>query len=296
MAGFGTKKEQTAVKRLTIHQLAGKELAKQAENHYKKGELRSAESLYRQAFNIGFQNRTLNENLGKICWRSGREKEALQWYSNILKIDPSHQSNYIIYVNLGRINSHLGRHDKAINFLLKSLEIKPDDPVIHLILGGLYKDLGKLDQALTSILKSLEIKPDNHIALVSLGDIYKDLGKLDQALAYMLKSLEIMPKNHVALAKIGCIYNNLGKLDHANASFLKSLELKPDNHFALSQLLTTYESVNLNSLKAIALKIINQNKSRLNELGFIEAISSLGEEFTMEALEADKSSAGNTLN
>ena len=113
-------------------------------------------------------------------------------------------------------------------------------------LGSIYKDLGNLDRALASTLKSLEIKPDNPTAHVNLGSIYKDLGNLNQALAYTLKSLE----------------------------------LKPDNPTALSNLFSSYGEGDLPVLRSTALRALEHNQEVLNDLTYIEALSSLGKDLT----------------
>ena len=53
-------------------------------------------------------------------------------------------------------------------------------------LGEIYKELGNLDEALNSILKSQKLSPDNPDIYMNLGIIYLELGKLDQALTSTL--------------------------------------------------------------------------------------------------------------
>ena len=123
-------------------------------------------------------------------------------------------------------------------------------------LGGIYKDLGNLDKALESTLKSLELKPDNPNAYMNLGGIYKDLGNFEKALE----------------------------------SILKSLELKPDNPNALSNLFGTYGKEEIPKLEYLAHRAIQSNLDILNDLTYIEVISSLGKKRTLEII-SKKSSA-----
>ena len=53
----------------------------------------------------------------------------------------------------------LEEFNEALASTLKALELKPDDPTVHMNLGGIYKELGQLDKALASTLKALELKP-----------------------------------------------------------------------------------------------------------------------------------------
>lgn len=295
MSGFGKKQKQAAVKRSTINQLAGKELTKQGEYHQKHGDLKSAESLYRQAIKIGFQNQIIYERLGNFCMHSGREREALHWYRNGLKIDPNHQNNYIIYAKSAEIYISIGAYDQALTSIHKALELKPDNPILLLILGNVYTNLGNLDQALASILKSLKLKTDNPDALINLGSIYKKIGNLDQALASTLESLKLKPNNPDAFRNLSNIYKDLGNHRQSFASALRSIEIKPDNPDIIINLFLVYGEEDLENLKKLILNIINNNSNCLNNLSFIDAISSLGEDFTRNALAINDISSRSAL-
>ena len=79
---------------------------------------------------------------------------------------------------------------------------------------------------------------------------------------------------------LGDIYKELGNLEQALASTLKSLELKADNPNALSKLCNISSKKDLSGLKSIARRAVDKNKKLLNDLNYIEAISSLGKELT----------------
>ena len=114
---------------------------------------------------------------------------------------------------------------------------------------------------------------------MNLGGIYKDLGNLDHALASTLKSLELKPNNPDAHMNLGGIFKDLGNLDQALASTLKSLELKPDNPRALSNLCSTYREGDLPVLKSTARRALEHNQEILNNLTYVEVLSSLGKDF-----------------
>ena len=79
---------------------------------------------------------------------------------------------------------------------------------------------------------------------------------------------------------LGVIYKELGNLDKALAYTLKSLELKPDNPGALSNLFSSYGEGDLPVLKSTARRALDHNQEILNDLTYIEALSSLGKDFT----------------
>ena len=153
--------------------------------------------------------------------------------------------NAALFSNLGIICQTSQRTEEAISLYKKAIQINPYHPDAYTNLGGLYKDLGNFDQALATTLKSLELKPDNPDALINLGGIYMGLGNLDQAVA----------------------------------STLKSLELKPDNPVALTNLFNSYGEGDLPVLKSTARRALEHNQEILNDLTYIEALSSLGKDF-----------------
>ncbi|MDB4346381.1 tetratricopeptide repeat protein, partial [bacterium] len=90
-----------------------------------------------------------------------------------------------------------------------------------------------------------------------------------------------------ALINLGGIYKDLGNIDQALAATLKSLELKPDNPDALSDLFGFYAEGDLPILKSMTRKAADLNKDMLNNLSYIEAISSLGKEFIKGIISAN---------
>ena len=82
------------------------------------------------------------------------------------------------------------------------------------------------------------------------------------------------------------IYKDLGNLDQALASTLKSLEINPNNPDALSNLFSFYREGDLPLLKSITRRALDHNQEILNDLTFIEALSSLGKDFTKSIISA----------
>jgi len=89
---------------------------------------------------------------------------------------------------------------------------------------------------------------------------------------------------------LGGIYQDLGNLDQALVSTLKSLELKPDDPNALSNLFNIYGKEQISTLESIARRAIEINQDIVNNLSYIETISSLGKDLAKGIL-STKSSA-----
>ena len=247
MAGFGEQKGRNKKRPQQKPQISGESLLKNAINHHMRGDLVNAESRYREAIKIGYYNHAIFTNLGVICKNSGRPEEAILLYKKAIEISPNEPD---AYNNLGNLYQSLGNFTAAIAFSNKSLKLNSSNSNALTSLGWSHKELGNLDQALASTLKSLELKPDNPTAHMNLGGIYKDLGNLDQALS----------------------------------STLKSLELKPDNPGALANLLNNYGEEDIPILKSMAQRAVGKNQDILNDLSYIEAISSLGKNFAKDII------------
>ena len=181
------------------------------------------------------------------CHAHGDLVNAEKYYREAIN---SGATNSALFSNLGVICQKTQRTEEAISLYKKAIQINPNNPTAHLNLGGIHKDLGNLDLALASTLKSLELNPDNPTSHLNLGGIHKDLGNLDLALA----------------------------------SILKSLELKPDNPDALSKLLNLYGEGDFSKLGHIARRAIESNKEILNNLSYIEAVSSLGKDIAKDII------------
>ena len=181
---------------------------------------------------------------------------------------PNSQSLATAYSNLGSTYSHLGDHEKALEYQLKALAIKeqvlpPTHPSLatsYNNVGGTYGDLGDHAKALEFKLKALAIReqvlPPTHPSLATsynnVGGTYGDLGDHAKELEYLLKALaiqeQVLPPTHPNLAasynNVGGTYLRLG--DHAKALEyqLKALAIKeqvlPPNHPSLA---TSYNNV-----------------------------------------------------
>ena len=132
-----------------------------------------------------------------------------------------------IFNNIGLAYANIANYTKAIDYLLKALEINkgifgenhPDTAAYYNNLGSCYISLGIYNKAIEYHLRALEIKKEifgeNHPDIVAsydnLGICYRSIGDYDTAINYHLQSLKIFKEffgeNHT---KTAGSYNNLG--------------------------------------------------------------------------------------
>ncbi len=160
MAGLASKK--TKPERKSYSKFSSAEVLKAAKSAHISGEIKDAESLYKQVIKM-----------------SGMDSVA--------------------FANLGVIYKQKVQLDKALSATLKAIEIEPGNAGIHMNLGSILQDQGKLKQALSATLKAIELQPDYAEAHKNLGGILKDQGELDQALDATLKAIGLKPGSGPAI-------------------------------------------------------------------------------------------------
>lgn len=250
------------------------ELIRESLIAYQQGNLKSAKTLLNETIEADQKNSFALGLLATIEKALGNNERASQLFEQSIGIDQSNPDILHNYSGLLQENDPT----KAVRMSNKALEISPRNSNYLERNGYLRWKIGDLENALKITIIAINLRPDIIDAQINLGGIYKDLGNLDQALTSTLKSLELKPDNPNAHMNLGGIYIELGNLDQALASTLKSLELKPDNPNALSNLLNVYGEGDLTILKTMTINAVNRNQDILNNLSFIEAISSLGKD------------------
>jgi len=89
------------------------------------------------------------------------------------------------------------RHEEAIKYYDKILEISPDDQKALLNKGSVLKDLDRHEEAIKYYDKILEISPNHVKALTSKGISLAFLHEWDEAEKLIVQAMELEPENKV---------------------------------------------------------------------------------------------------
>ena len=154
------------------------------------------------------------------------------------------------YNNLGAAHRDIGEYGKALEYMLKGMEIRKrisgEDAFITAAsynnVGLTYSDLGKYKKALEYQMKGLTIcervlsegHPDLATSYNNVGITYHALGDYENALKYGMKALTIrenlLGENHPDLAasynNIGGVYRALNEHKKALGYHMKALEIR----------------------------------------------------------------------
>ena len=150
-------------------------------------------------------------------------KEALNFYNQVLEIDPN---NLNARINLGVLFKELGDNKKAKNCFEKVIEINANYVDAHYNLGNILKDLKEYQKAIDCYEKVIKLNRDYVNAHYNLGAIFIELGQYQKAKDCFEKAIEINPNHTMSY------WNSHGlasSVDEA-LSILKKLYKVDDKH------------------------------------------------------------------
>jgi len=116
--------------------------------------------------------------------KQGHLAEAEAMYRQVLANDP-HQFDALHM--LGVIAHQTGKHEDAVQLIIRALQRNPADAAAHCNLGTAYRALNRLDEAVGSYKKAIELKPDYPLARRNLSQIHMSRGNIGSGLSALLK-------------------------------------------------------------------------------------------------------------
>lgn len=155
----------------------------QAENENQR-----AISLMEQAVTLYRDNQQLLFEYGLLLEKSGLTEQAISAMQQVLELQPDHAEalNFIGYTWADK-NMNL---EKALEYITRAAELKPDNGFIIDSLGWVYYRLGKFQKAVKELQRSLELEPEDPNIYEHLGDVYHSLKKIPQALENYKRAYE----------------------------------------------------------------------------------------------------------
>lgn len=162
----------------------------QANQLHRSGDLRKAETLYRQVLHFDEDHVIANNLLGLLCIQSRRFDEALGFIGRALKIAPEDAQ---AQANCGVALKEVGRPEDAIRHLEESLRLAPGVPRVLNNLGSLYFLLRRFPEAIKCFQDSLEAQPGSVEAHFNLGSALLHLQQFEEAAANLEQCVKLRP-------------------------------------------------------------------------------------------------------
>jgi tetratricopeptide (TPR) repeat protein len=107
-------------------------------------------------------------------------------------------------------------------------EIRPDEPQSYSILATCYFELGNNDVALDMIMKSVKLDPENFNSNLTAGQLLSSNEDLEGAVQYLSKAVELEPTNSMAVRFLAQTYYDLDRLEDAEQVYSNALESEQD--------------------------------------------------------------------
>ncbi|MCH9646965.1 MAG: tetratricopeptide repeat protein [Deltaproteobacteria bacterium] len=153
----------------------------------------SAEVCYRNAAALAPEDSTWPYLQGHVALASNRPEEALEGFSRVLEIDPSHVPARIRGAEaLGA----LGREDEARQFLQAALAQDPSSAFAHYRLGQLDLAQNQPTEGVHHLKEALRLQPEATVIYSTLATAYQALGDKEAA----QEALELRGTTLVALS------------------------------------------------------------------------------------------------
>lgn len=119
--------------------------------------------------------------------------------------------------------------EAALQEVLKSLNLNPNSPEVHMLAGLIYTGRGDLLKALNHYQRAIELKQDYFEAKNNLGTVYLALGRWDKAVEVFsdLTARDEYRTPALGFNNLGWARYKLGALDLALRAFVTATQLNP---------------------------------------------------------------------
>ena len=125
---------------------------------------------------------------------------------------------------------------------------------------------------------------------LNLADICQETGRLRKAISHCKQALSLSPDLFDAHMKLGALYKDIGDLDQSRNEIMRALSLDANSPHALLNVMSVCRLDDIPGLKSHALSLVARNSDVINDLNFIEFVSSLGASFCEDVLQGSDNS------
>ena len=149
------------------------------------------------------------------------------------------------YTMLSTCNHLAGNTDKSENYILKAVELTPNDANVNLTAGQIFMQKQEFEMALPYVKRAVELEPSNTKSIRNLAQIYYDIGQLEESIQTYEVAInkETDPKVKADLYfNLGILYNRVGNLEEAEYNFTNSLDENPDDVEAVMGMAQVFEN------------------------------------------------------
>ncbi len=125
---------------------------------------------------------------------------------------------------------------------------------------------------------------------LNLADICQETGRLRKAISHCKQAVSLSPNLFDASMKLGALYKDIGDLDQSRNEIMRALSIEPNSPHALLNIMSVYRLDDIPGLRSHALDLISRNSDIIDDLNFVEFVSSLGAGFCEDVLQSSDNS------
>ncbi|UCE20024.1 MAG: tetratricopeptide repeat protein [Gemmatimonadota bacterium] len=208
-----------------------------------QGDTKKIIETYERMVQVFPKDKEARYRLGSVYYALSRFDEAIAQFEEALSIDKTYK---LVYNLLGYAYSSRGMHDKAVESLLRYLELAPDEPNPRDSMGEIYQMAGHLDEAIHEYKEALRLKSDFHFPWEHMGGAYMDQGEFDEALRAFRRYYEAAPSNNIKSFSHRLAGEALwakGKHEKAVKEFREAMKVYPNNFPMVTLISDLYEEM-----------------------------------------------------
>ena len=149
------------------------------------------------------------------------------------------------YTMLSTCNHLAGNTDKSENYILKAVELSPNDANVNVTAGQIFMQKQEFETALPYVKKAVELEPSNTKSIRNLAQIYYDIGQLEESIQTYEVAINKETDRKVKADlyfNLGILYNRVGNLEEAEYNFTNSLDENPEDIEAVMGMAQVFEN------------------------------------------------------
>jgi len=177
--------------------------------------------------------------LGVAYTGTKQTTEAINAFEESLRLDPKLVHSHVV---LAEIYSDLSKYDDAIRELVTASKLREDDPLIFLKLGRVDLNAGYWKSAIEYLNRSLALKPMVE-TYTDLGNAYSKLNDNEAALQAYTEALKLNSESELTHYNLGVGLRELGRHREAAVAFKRATEIKKDFREAVFNLALEYQAL-----------------------------------------------------
>ncbi len=164
-----------------------------------------------------------------VLSKENKKQDLLDVYDRILKLAPNNiklrvkvsemfsKEGFVTeaareYCNIGRLFAARNDFDNARAYMVKGIEIQPNNKDVLIGMADLAEQEGNLEEAAGHILNAIEKVGEDSQLLLKQAHLNVKAGEIEEALETLTKLLELEPDNYNIRKELGDIYQQTGDI------------------------------------------------------------------------------------